>query len=180
VRIVRDNNIYYYHNDHLGTPIAMTDGSALSVWEGEYLLFGEEISITGSITNNLRFPGQYFDSETNLHYNYYRDYNPVVGRYVESDPVGIEQGENHLFVYVGNNPVNFVDPMGLQHIPTIPPPERPPMPTPKPGEFCKKFFERCMRFCNKCPPAHPLLRVARRTCIAGCFTAWLICEGIRM
>jgi RHS repeat-associated protein len=92
----------------------MTDESAATVWESEYLPFGEAHSVTGSVTNNLRFPGQYFDSETELHYNYFRDYNPVIGRYVEADPIGIKRGENHLFVYVGDNPVNSIDSFGLK------------------------------------------------------------------
>jgi RHS repeat-associated protein len=111
---IENNNIYYYHNDHLGTSMMMTDETVETVWEGEYLPFGEAFSVTGSITNNLRFPGQYFDDETGLHYNYYRDYNPVVGRYVEADPVGIDRGENHLFVYVRNNAVNWIDPEGTE------------------------------------------------------------------
>ncbi|HDL00632.1 MAG TPA: hypothetical protein ENH23_00165, partial [candidate division Zixibacteria bacterium] len=110
---IENNSIYFYHNDHLGTPMMMTDGAGQTVWQGEYLPFGEEYSITGSITNNLRFPGQYYDEETGLHYNYFRDYNPVIGRYVESDPIGIKQGMNHLYLYVGNNPVNFADAYGL-------------------------------------------------------------------
>ncbi len=110
---IENNDIYYYHNDHLATPMLMTDESGQTVWEGEYLPFGEQLSVTGSITNNLRFPGQYYDSETGLHYNYYRDYKPEIGRYLEADPIGIDNGRNHLFVYVGNNPVNFVDPEGL-------------------------------------------------------------------
>ncbi len=109
---IENNSIYFYHNDHLGAPMMMTDSSGSTVWQGEYLPFGEEYSVSGTVTNNLRFPGQYYDSETGLHYNYYRDYNPAIGRYVEADPIGIKRGQNHLYGYVGNNPVNFVDPDG--------------------------------------------------------------------
>ncbi|SEB18877.1 RHS repeat-associated core domain-containing protein, partial [Marinobacterium iners] len=67
----------------------------------------------GSIlTFNLRFPGQYFDSETGLHYNYYRDYDPATGRYIESDPIGLAGGLNS-YAYVQNNPANWLDPWGL-------------------------------------------------------------------
>jgi RHS repeat-associated protein len=83
------------------------------VWEGEYLPFGEVYSVTGSVDNNLRFPGQYYDAETGLHYNYFRDYKPVIGRYVEADPIGFASGDMTLYAYVGNNPVNRVDPWGL-------------------------------------------------------------------
>jgi RHS repeat-associated protein len=77
------------HSDHLGTPQKMTDASGTVVWAADYKPFGETVSITGSATNNLRFTGQYFDQETGLHYNYFREYNSIIGRYVESDPMGI-------------------------------------------------------------------------------------------
>jgi RHS repeat-associated protein len=107
------------------------------VWEGEYLPFGEPLTVTGSVTNNLRFPGQYFDSETELHYNYYRDYKPVIGRYVEADPIlqqlrFSKRGGNrcstfhtpsfiivHPYIYVTNNPVKMIDPKGLKECATF-------------------------------------------------------------
>jgi uncharacterized protein RhaS with RHS repeats len=54
---IESGNVYYYHNDHLGTPQKMTDSSGSTVWYGKFLPFGEPLSITGTITNNLRFPG---------------------------------------------------------------------------------------------------------------------------
>ena len=84
---IENNNVYYYHNDHLGTPTLMTSSSGTTVWQGEFKPFGESLSVTGSITNNLRFPGQYNDSETGLHQNYFRDYKAEIGRYVEADPL---------------------------------------------------------------------------------------------
>ncbi len=75
------------HDDHLGTPMVMTNESGQNVWTGEFMPFGESLSVTGSITNNIRFPGQYFDSETGLHQNWHRDYKPEMGRYVEADPI---------------------------------------------------------------------------------------------
>ena len=66
-----------------------------------------------SFTYSLRFPGQFFDKETNLHYNYYRDYDPVTGRYVESDLVGLAGGVN-TYAYALGNPLSFTDPNGLE------------------------------------------------------------------
>ena len=82
-------NTYYYHNDHLATPQKMTDASGAVVWSADYKPFGEATITISTITNNLRFPGQYFDAETGLNYNYFRDYNPVIGRYIEADPIGL-------------------------------------------------------------------------------------------
>ncbi|MGI0015700.1 MAG: RHS repeat-associated core domain-containing protein, partial [Nitrososphaera sp.] len=66
---------------------------------------------------NLRFPGQYFDAETGLHYNYFRDYDPSLGRYIQSDPIGLASGLN-AYVYALNNTVRFTDPTG-QVIPAV-------------------------------------------------------------
>jgi RHS repeat-associated protein len=64
------------------------------------------------VENNFRFLGQYYDEETGLHYNYFRYYDPSIGRYLEADPIGQSGGLN-LYAYAGNDPVNAVDPMGL-------------------------------------------------------------------
>jgi RHS repeat-associated protein len=106
--------IYYYHNDHLGTPLAMTDATGAIVWKAAYNPFGKaEVDQSSTITNNFRFPGQYYDSESGLHYNWYRYYDPGTGRYVTADLIGIQEGENHLYWYVKNNPVNYTDLLGL-------------------------------------------------------------------
>jgi RHS repeat-associated protein len=64
------------------------------------------------VTLNVRFPGQYYDRETGLHYNYFRNYNPSTGRYIQSDPIGLTGGLNN-YLYSNANPINEIDPLGL-------------------------------------------------------------------
>jgi RHS repeat-associated protein len=107
-------NMYYYGNDKLGTPQIMTDSTNTVVWEADYKPFGEaDVNPNSSVVNNFRFPGQYYDVETGLHYNYNRYYDPSTGRYLTPDPIGLRGGLN-LFAYVLNNPVNMIDPEGLK------------------------------------------------------------------
>jgi RHS repeat-associated protein len=90
----------------------MTDATGTVAWSADYKPFGEATVTVSTITNNLRFPGQYYDAETGLNYNYYRDYNPALGRYIETDPIGLSGGIN-LFVYVANSPIKLIDELGL-------------------------------------------------------------------
>ena len=123
-------DIYYFINDHLGTPQMMTDSSAIVVWQADYDPFGKATvndDPDGNgvhITNNIRFPGQYYDTETGLHYNYHRYYDPGIGRYLSPDPIGEEAGIN-LYTYVMNNPIQLVDPMGLKGFDPGPNPQDP-------------------------------------------------------
>ncbi|MCF6252011.1 MAG: RHS domain-containing protein [Methylococcaceae bacterium] len=106
------NGIYYVHNDHLGTPQTITDQNQSVFWQANYNPFGKATITRQTITNNIRFPGQYFDQETGLHYNYYRYYDPNTGRYITSDPIGLQGGLN-TYAYVGGNPLSYSDPQGL-------------------------------------------------------------------
>jgi RHS repeat-associated protein len=72
----------------------------------------ENPSGLGAFEFPLRFPGQYFDKETNLHYNHFRDYDASIGRYGESDPVGLKGGLN-TYAYAGQDPLTYIDPDGL-------------------------------------------------------------------
>ncbi|WKL15232.1 RHS repeat-associated core domain-containing protein [Comamonas testosteroni] len=110
----------YLHADHLDTPRHATNGGQAVVWQlPETQAFGDRDAATdpdgdGSHTHiALRFPGQIRDDETGLNYNYFRDYDPETGRYVQSDPIGLLGGTN-TFAYVDANPLMFVDPLGLQ------------------------------------------------------------------
>ncbi|PJK12937.1 hypothetical protein CO613_10625, partial [Lysobacteraceae bacterium NML07-0707] len=67
---------------------------------------------------HLRYPGQRHDPATGLNYNYYRDYDPKTGRYIQSDPIGLEGGIN-TYAYAGGNPISFVDPWGLEEFSCI-------------------------------------------------------------
>jgi RHS repeat-associated protein len=93
----------------------MTDNSGAVVWSADYKPFGEATITVSTITNNLRFPGQYYDAETGLNYNYFRDYDPATGRYIERDAMGIRGGIN-IYAYVRNRPINRIDPRGLMDI----------------------------------------------------------------
>ena len=103
--------VTYLHTDHLATPRYGTNAAGSTVWTWDSGAFGKEAP-TGSATVNLRFPGQYYDSESTLHYNWNRYYNPAIGRYISSDPIGLAGGLN-TFGYAGQSPLVYFDPHGL-------------------------------------------------------------------
>ena len=113
--------LYYVHNDHLGAPQALTNEAGAVVWRASYDPFGqatvnEDADGDGQrVVMNRRLAGQYFDSETGLHYNWHRYYDPKLGRYISSDPIGLTGGLN-TYTYVGNNPLRWTDPRGLDNI----------------------------------------------------------------
>ncbi|MBF0523958.1 MAG: hypothetical protein HQK56_02540 [Deltaproteobacteria bacterium] len=93
VAVLKPGAQYYVNPDHLGAPRSIVDGSGNTVWKWDRDPFGNGAP-TGTLTYNLRFPGQYYDSETGLYYNMARDYSPTLGRYVQSDPIGLRGGVN--------------------------------------------------------------------------------------
>ncbi|MFC5497340.1 RHS repeat-associated core domain-containing protein [Caenimonas terrae] len=135
IGIYSRNRFYAVHADHLGTPRLITDDVNKPVWQWPYSAFGsnkptgvlkatpnpkatgskQDVALNATDTAlevNLRFPGQYFDEESNLSYNYFRSYNAAQGRYSQPDPVGMAAGPNR-FSYVNNAALSFVDPIGL-------------------------------------------------------------------
>ena len=108
-----NNAYYFYHNDHLGTPQKLTAQNGMVAWSAQYSAFGEATVDTEFITNNLRFPGQFYDEETGLHYNFKRYYDPEIGRYVSRDPIGFLGRDVNFYGYVGSNPTNVFDMLGL-------------------------------------------------------------------
>ncbi|MBT9513453.1 MAG: hypothetical protein IV104_14035 [Acidovorax sp.] len=125
---------YAVHSDHLNTPRRLTQSNGRVAWQWAYSAFGDEQPTTAAkrftsettnpttgttsipdVAFNLRYPGQYFDKETGLHYNYFRTYAPSTGRYTQGDPIGLDGGFNR-FAYVEENPLSFIDPNGLEKI----------------------------------------------------------------
>ena len=123
---------YAVHSDHLNTPRKLTQPDGQVAWQWAYSAFGDEQPTLGAkrftsettnpttgtttipeVTFNLRYPGQYYDKESNLHYNYFRSYSAERGRYTQADPIGLEGGFNR-FGYVDGNPLDDIDPSGLQ------------------------------------------------------------------
>jgi RHS repeat-associated protein len=111
-QIEANGTIYYIHTDQQGTPQKMTDSSQNVVWDRVAEPFGQTFSLTATITDNLRAPGQYFDSESSLNYNLNRSYDPTTDRYTQADPTGLNAGIN-LYIYAMGNPIEWSDPYGL-------------------------------------------------------------------
>ncbi|CAH0353093.1 RHS repeat-associated core domain-containing protein [Aquabacterium sp. CECT 9606] len=115
--------VYYVHTDYLSTPRLVTDTAGKKRWNWSMVTnepFGasaaneapESQVAAQQFTLNLRFPGQYLDKETGTFYNYHRTYNPATGRYVQSDPIGLDGGLN-TYGYANGNSLSNIDPYGL-------------------------------------------------------------------
>jgi len=108
---------YAIETDHLGTPRLLTDATQQPRWRWTSPPFGDvppddDPAGLAPVSFNLRFPGQYYDRESGLSYNWHRYYDAETGRYVQSDPIGLAGGIN-TYAYVGGNPVSYTDPAGL-------------------------------------------------------------------
>jgi RHS repeat-associated protein len=153
---VRAQTLYFIQADHLNTPRLITNSAGAAVWRWDNQEpFGNDVpnenpSGLGTLVVPLRFPGQYFDRETNLAYNWMRDYDPAIGRYVESDPMGLDGGLN-TYLYVVGDPISNTDPDGLRGPPgagAVPPSRGLPGRAPR--------FPLCVRWmCKICEPVPP-------------------------
>ena len=132
IAAVINGSKYAIHADHLNTPRRLSNEQGQAAWQWKYSAFGDEqptkaanrfvdpeknpgmgTGIVSDVAFNLRYPGQYADSESGLHYNGFRSYSPMMGgRYTQPDPIGWAGGPNP-FLYVGGNPLSYADPLGL-------------------------------------------------------------------
>ncbi|WP_426452910.1 RHS repeat domain-containing protein [Acinetobacter sp. KB005] len=113
VSAIYGDKIVYLLTDEKNTPYRGIDSATNNkVWVRNSDAFGVAKPTVETVEMNLRFPGQVYDKATGLHYNLNRYYNPLLGRYMEADPIGLEGGWNP-YAYAMNDPVNKVDPKGL-------------------------------------------------------------------
>ena len=115
VAVLAPQGSFYVVADHIDTPLVLAQTDGTNVWDWRNRdPFGNNTPITSPVlpAYDHRFPGQVADVETGLFYNYFRDYDPQIGRYVQSDPIGLDGGTN-TYAYVSNAPLTGVDPLGL-------------------------------------------------------------------
>lgn len=113
---LKNASYHYLITDHLGTPQLAINSNGEQSWKINSDAFGNsELDVSNQITMNLRFPGQYYDAETGLSYNYFRDYDAKTGRYIQSDPIGLKGGIN-TYLYADGQPSTQIDPNGLNPV----------------------------------------------------------------
>ena len=108
--MIENGAVYFVRVDHIGRPVFATNATGAKVWTAAYSPFGGVTATTGTPLA-LRFPGQWFQSESGLHQNWMRDYDPTTGRYLQADPLGLVDGAS-VYGYAGQNPGRNADPTG--------------------------------------------------------------------
>ncbi|SIZ16167.1 rhs core protein with extension [Shigella sonnei] len=111
---IPERKLHLYHCDHRGLPLALISPEGETAWQGEYDEWGNLLGETSAqhLQQSLRLPGQQYDEESGLYYNRNRYYDPLQGRYITQDPIGL-RGEWNLYKYP-LNPVRFIDSLGLK------------------------------------------------------------------
>ena len=137
IAITRGASTFFYHVDGLNSITDLTDSSGSTVQSYAYDVWGNVLQQTGTIENSFVFTGRERDSETSLYYYRARSYEPQIGRFLQKDPLGGDQGKN-LYPYVQNNPVNRIDPSGKADISACS----------YYDQLCAKSGGQCRYYCN--------------------------------
>ena len=138
IGVVESGALYYVRTDHIGRPIYATDNTGAKIWEVSYLPFGSVETSTGT-PMELRFPGQWYQSESGLYQNWMRDYDPTTGRYIQADPLGLVAGPS-VYGYAMQNPNRYIDPKGENPVAAM-------CATPLGAQVCRKALISVAKVC---------------------------------
>lgn len=173
--LTQDGHHYFYINNQIGSPISLIDKSGNIVWSAEYNELGKATVLVEAIKNPLRNPGQYEDEETGIYYNYFRDFDPGAGRYLQTDPIGLAGGTN-TYAYARGNPITYFDPKGLapypgcswiEHLLGL-------CPDLDPKDFPKEWWDRQKsKWCGK--PCDSIVEACKEALGPGCYASGTPC-----